>query len=499
MDRDRNLRAVAERDEPWDVVVIGGGATGAGCALDAARRGFSVLLLEQHDFGKGTSSRSTKLIHGGVRYLRQGNISLVRESLHERGLLLKNAPHVVRKLEFVIPCYSFWQRVFYGIGMKIYDLLSGDHSFGNSQTIGRGETLKLLTNIDPTKLNSGVVYCDAQFDDARLLIDVLRTAETQDAVTLNYARVFALKKSESGRIDRVEFVDVETDKLYSVRARSVINATGAFCNSIQQMSDAETKTIVTYSQGVHVVFDRKFLPGDTAMMIPKTSDGRILFCIPWNDHVLVGTTDTPVESPTLEPAALESEIDFILETASNYLATKPTRADIRSVFAGIRPLIKDGVRTTSSLSRGHELFVDDAGLITITGGKWTTFRKMAQDAVDRSISVAGLEPRERKTENLKIEPPANCDDDTLLDPNFALTRGEVLRAVGDEMARTVEDVLARRTRILFTDARDAIDLAPAVAQIMASELGKDEVWIKKQLSGFSSLAQNYMPSAKADV
>ena len=494
MDRELNLRRVAERNEPWDVVVIGGGATGAGCALDAASRRLSVLLLEQHDFGKGTSSRSTKLIHGGVRYLRQGNISLVRESLRERGLLLKNAPHVVHKLEFVIPCYSLWQKAFYGVGMKIYDSLAGKSSIGRSQVLSRDEVLERLPNIESKGLKGGVLFYDGQFDDTRLLIDILQTAETHGAVVLNYARVSSLMKDEHGDVCGVEFDDVETKRSFPVRAKTVINATGAFSSAIQRMSEPAARSIVTYSQGVHIVLDRKFMACDSALMIPKTTDGRVLFCIPWHGHILVGTTDTPVESPALEPRALEREINFILETVSPYLSTNPTRNDIKSVFAGIRPLIKSGSKKTSSLSRGHELFVDTSGLITITGGKWTTFRRMAEDAVDKAMEIGRLEKRKCITFDLPILPPEKLNNRERLHSELEVTGADFLRAVKNEMARTVEDVLSRRTRVLFLDANAAIELAPKVARMMAEEFGRDEAWIDQQIQEFRSVAGGYLGS-----
>ncbi|MFL6466581.1 MAG: FAD-dependent oxidoreductase [Pyrinomonadaceae bacterium] len=499
MDRDQNLKRVAERTEPWDIVVIGGGATGAGCVMDAASRGLSVLLLEQHDFGKGTSSRSTKLIHGGVRYLRQGNISLVRESLRERGLLLRNAPHVVHKLEFVIPCYSRWEKIVYGFGLKVYDLLATKYSIGRSRILDRNEVLKRLPNIESNGLKGGVVYYDGQFDDSRLLIDILRTAESSGAVVLNYAWVLSLRKDENGNVCGVEFVDVETDESLSVRARVVINATGAFCSAVQKMSEPAAPPIVTYSQGVHIVLDRTFMPGDCALMIPKTSDGRVLFCIPWQDHVLVGTTDTPVNSLSLEPKALGSEIDFILETAGKYLSIRPSREDILSVFAGIRPLISKNSETrSSSLSRDHDLFVDDFRLVTITGGKWTTFRKMAEDAVDKALEIAKLESRKCVTADLAIMPPKTNGDKERLDDETDLTRGGVVRAISDEMARTVEDVLARRARTLFLNAQIALDLAPKVADIMAEQLGRDEDWVKRQIEEFRSVAVGYLQSGSRD-
>ena len=314
MNRDEILNRVRTWAEPWDIIVIGGGATGVGCAVDAASRGYDVLLLEQHDFGKGTSSRSTKLVHGGVRYLRQGNISLVREALKERGILLQNAPHVVHKQIFIVPCYSLWQKAFYGIGLKTYDFLAGKYSLGRSRILSKPETIELLPTVCQDRLSGGVLYYDGQFDDTRLLIDLVKTAHKVGAAVLNYARVNSLTKGADGRIVGVEFEDAETGEIFSVSAKSIINATGVFCDAVRSMADGKAKPVMKFSQGIHLVFDRKFLPGDNAVMIPKTSDGRVLFCIPWLGATLVGTTDTPVDFAKLEPSALETEIDFVLDT-----------------------------------------------------------------------------------------------------------------------------------------------------------------------------------------
>ena len=493
MDRDKILGRVRSRTDPWDIIVIGGGATGVGCAVDAASRGCDVLLLEQHDFGKGTSSRSTKLIHGGVRYLRQGNISLVRESLKERGILLRNAPHVVHSQEFIVPCYSLWQKVFYGIGLKIYDLLAGKYSLGRSRILSRNETVKMLPTARVEGLSGGVLYTDGQFDDTRLLIDLVKTADTHGAAILNYAKVRALRKDARGKIAGIIFESVETGETFAVSAKAVINATGAFCDSVREMSGRQAKPVVTFSQGIHLVFDRKFLPSESAVMIPKTSDGRVLFCIPWLGYTLVGTTDTSVDSAELEPVALESEIDFVLETVRKYLTEPPSRADILSVFAGIRPLVKNGdVTKTSSLSRGHDLFVDNSGLVTITGGKWTTYRRMAVDAVNKAAEIGSLELRECVTETLEITASQTGNVGERLHPHLPYTQDDVIRAVRSEMAVTVEDVLARRTRALFLNARAAIEIAPMVAEIMAKELGKDNDWIEKQVEDFTGTAKTYL-------
>lgn len=500
MDRSETIARVKKRSTPWDIIIIGGGATGVGCALDGASRGHDTLLLEQHDFGKGTSSRSTKLIHGGVRYLKQGNISLVREALKERFILLKNAPDVAHIQQFVVPCYGFWDKFLYGCGLKIYDLLAGKYSIGASRILSATETLRILPNIYQEGLRGGILYRDGQFDDTRLLVNIARTATANGASLLNCAKVTSIAHDTSNRVTGVEFTDTLSGENLSVAGKAVINATGAFCDSVRSMSDKTAKPLVTFSRGVHIVLDNRFLSSDVALMIPKTSDGRILFCIPWHGYVLVGTTDTLVDSAVLEPEASAAEIDFILDTAADYLTEIPRRSDILSVFAGIRPLIKSSKSTkTPSLSRGHDLFVDETGLITITGGKWTTYRRMAQDTVDRAIDVGKLDPRPAVTTNLAILSPANDFlDKELLNLNLQYTVGDVIRAVRSEMAQTVEDVLARRTRILFLDARTALELAPKVAEIMATELGKDNEWINEQLQSFRTVAANYLPKSRGD-
>jgi glycerol-3-phosphate dehydrogenase len=492
--RSEIIERVREHPAVWDIVVIGGGATGVGCALDAASRGYDVLLLEQHDFGKGTSSRSTKLVHGGVRYLEKGQISLVREALRERSILLRNAQHVVHSQTFVVPCYSFFQKVYYGLGLKIYDLMSGKDSFGRSSVLSRDETIKMLPTIAKTGLVGGILYYDGQFDDARLLTDLVITANAAGAAMLNYAKVVSLKKNDTGKVKGIEFTDVQSGETFSVTSKVVINATGAFCDAVRSMSNDAAKPIVTLSQGIHLVFGREFMPSDTAMMIPKTSDGRVLFCIPWHGHTLVGTTDTPIDLAELEPRALEAEIDFVLETVGQYLEPKPTRSDILSVFVGIRPLVKDGsAKKTASLSRGHMVEIDSAGMITITGGKWTTYRLMAEDAVDQAARVGGLARQLSKTKSLKIMAPvvAISDAGDRLHPDLPYNHDDFDRAVNSELAQTVEDVLARRTRALFLNARAAIEIAPKVAEIMARELGKDKDWIDDQLEDFRKTAQGY--------
>ena len=391
MNKQSMIERLRSHREPWDMVIVGGGATGVGVAVDAASRGYDVLLLEQSDFGKGTSSRSTKLVHGGVRYLEQGNISLVMEALKERGLLLQNAPHLVSNLGFVVPNYDWWEAPFYGIGLKMYNLLAGKYGFGSSEILSREETLQRLPTIKTEGLRGGVVYFDGQFDDSRLLINLATTAAEQGATLLNYTRVTGLTKDAEGVVNGVVAMESESGDEITVQARVVVNATGAFTDDIRRQADPSVKPMISPSQGVHLVFDRAFLPGDTAIMVPHTSDGRVMFAIPWHNHTLVGTTDTAIPGPVLEPIAQEQEIEFILKTAALYLAKAPARDDVLSVFAGIRPLVKSGDGgNTSALSRDHTIHIDNSGLLTITGGKWTTYRHMAEDCVNQAAMLARL-------------------------------------------------------------------------------------------------------------
>ena len=510
----RTLRERAQQNVPWDIVVVGGGATGVGVAVDAAARGLSVALLEAHDFGKGTSSRSTKLVHGGVRYLEQGNIPLVMSALKERGLMRQNAPHLVHDLAFIVPNYSWWEAPFYGVGLKLYDLLAGKYGFGASKLLSKEETLERLPALEPEELRGGVVYFDGQFDDARLLIHLAMTAADHGATLVNYCPVTGLQHDADGYVNGVTARDDETGETFEIAARMVVNATGVFTDSIRRMADPAAEQFVVTSQGIHLVFDRSFLKGDTALMVPKTSDGRVLFIIPWHGHAVAGTTDTPVDAPSLEPRPLEEEIEFVLETASRFLVRPPTRKDVLAVFVGLRPLVK-GEGKTSALSRDHVIHVDTSGLLTITGGKWTTYRHMAEDTVDHAITLGKLTDSECTTKNLHIHGYVEdsaalgslevygsdaaairtlAEDPALavqLDPALPYIAAEVIWAARAEMARTVEDVLARHTRALFLNAEAAIAMAERVAWLLAAELGRDEAWVAAQVSEFRTLAQQY--------
>jgi glycerol-3-phosphate dehydrogenase len=503
---------------PWDFIVIGGGATGAGVAVDAASRGYSVLLLERSDFGKGTSSRSTKLVHGGVRYLEQGNISLVMEALEERGILRQNAPHLVSNLPFIVPNYDWWEMPFYGLGLKLYNLLAGKYGFGESSILSREETLRRLPTIRTDGLRGGVVYYDGQFDDSRLLVNLLQTAASHGATLLNYAEVTGVTLASDGTVDGVIARDGESGAELSGRAHVVVNAAGPFADGVRRLADPAIAPLIAPSQGIHLVFDQSFLPGHSAIMVPHTKDGRVMFAIPWHSHTVVGTTDTPIAEPMPEPRALENEVGFILETASLYLHKAPTRDDVLSVFAGIRPLVRSGSsRITSALSRDHTVHIDPTGLLTTTGGKWTTYRHMAEDTVDRAAELGGLVARPCVTKTLRIhgfhEGTAHTDplsvygsdatpireiartDASLarpLDAELPYTGAQVVWAAREEMARTLEDVLARRCRALFLNARAAVRMAPAAASLLARELGRDAAWEQSQIDRFKTLAAGYM-------
>lgn len=481
MNRDEMIARLADRSAGWDILIVGGGATGLGCAVDAAARGYRTALLEKGDFGQGTSSRSTKLIHGGVRYLQQGNIKLVRESLRERGLLLRNAPHLVHKLPFIVPAYTWWEPLFYGTGMKIYDALAGRERIGRSEFLSRAEVLRHVPTIAGDGLRGGTLYYDAQFDDARLAIALAQTAVGLGAVMLNYCAVAALLKS-GGHVAGVAARDVESQREFELPAKVVINATGVFTDSIRRLDEASAGELVTASQGSHIVLDREFLPGNTAIIVPKTDDGRVLFAIPWHGRTLVGTTDVPVSRASDDPRPSAAEIDYLLDHAGRYLARKPRREDIRSTFAGLRPLVRgEGTRNTALVPRDHTIVVSGSGLVTITGGKWTTYRKMAEKTITRAAEIAGLAQRECQTA-----------DTFLFKPEDARTIEELAtRAARSEMARTVEDVLSRRTRHLLLDARASLGLAPSVAEIVARELGKDAAWREEQLRQFACVAQNH--------
>lgn len=518
MDRNRMLAEIKANSKVYDFIIIGGGATGIGIALDAIARGYTVVLIEKSDFTKSTSSKSTKLVHGGVRYLEQGNIGLVREAVIERGLLAQNAPHLVRKQAFIIPAHHFFEEILYTLGLTFYDLLAGRLSMGRSKRISRKKTLQRISTIKPKKVSAGVVYYDGQFDDTRLAINSLQTAVEMGALVANYCNVMALLKDSEGKIKGVNVLDEESNETFEIRGKQIVNATGVFADDILKMDTPHARKIIAPSQGVHLVLDKSFLPGKDAIMIPKTDDGRVLFLVPWHNKVVVGTTDTPIEKESLEPIALDEEIEFILSTTARYLTKTPKRSDVLSVFAGLRPLAaakKEG-KKTKEISRSHKILASDSGLLSIIGGKWTTYRRMGQDLVDSAEKLQSWNHIPSKSEHLKIhgykldadyknplyfygsdeaEVLKLAEENNLkemISTSLKVNKAQVVWAVRNEMARSIEDFLARRTRCQLLDARESIKMAPQVAEIMAKELRKDKNWQHKQVANYIQITSNYI-------
>jgi glycerol-3-phosphate dehydrogenase len=507
-----------QADKVWDIIVIGGGATGLGVAQDAASRGYKTLLLEQSDFAKATSSRSTKLVHGGVRYMAQGDLLLVIEALHERGLMLKNAPHLTFNQEFVIPVYTLWDVIMYTVGLKFYDLMAGRLSMGKSYFINREQTRLRLPLLNSKGLKGGVVYHDGQFDDSRMAFALAESCARYEGIVLNYFKVTGLLKDERGKINGVSARDIDSGKEYNLKTRLVINATGVFADEISRLDDPESKTTIRPSQGVHIVLDKSFLRSNSAIMIPKTDDGRVLFAIPWYNEVVIGTTDTPLDKISLEPVALDEEISFILRTAEKYLVTPPKRENILCIYAGLRPLAAnpDNPASTKEVSRRHKITLSPSGLLTIIGGKWTTYRRMAEETIDRAIKTGLMDKAKCVTSNIKL---TTINTDNILkrlyiygdhyvdiekmisenpelgipvDPRLPYTSAEILWICRNEMPLKLEDILARRTRSLFLNARASAEIAPVVAGFMASEFGYDQKWQEEQVESYKELVKNYI-------
>jgi len=503
----------------WDICIIGGGATGLGAAIDAASRGYNTVLFEQTDFAKGTSSRSTKLVHGGVRYLQQGNIKLVMDALKERGTLKKNAPHLVKNQSFIVPNYKWWEGPYYGLGLKVYDWMSGNLGLGPSEWLSKEEVLERAPTLDPADLRGGVLYHDGQFDDARLAINMAQTAAAHGACLLNYCGVKGFNKT-AGKITGVQVKDQLSGKEYEVRCKAVINATGVFSDTVQHMDDAAKTKTITPSQGIHIVLDAAFLPGNSAIMIPHTDDGRVLFAVPWHKKIIVGTTDTAVKKIGEEPVAQAEEIDFIIQHIGRYLTKDPGIGDVRSIFAGLRPLVKAESKKTAELSRDHVITIAPSGLINILGGKWTTYRKMAEDVVNTAAINNMLPHKDCVTETLPIHGAQITDDysndyyyygsdqpaiealalqDVTLrekiHERLPYTKAAIAWAVQEEMCMTVDDALARRTRAILLDAKAAMEAAPAIAAFMAKLMNRDKKWEGDQIASFKKIVLNYIPLA----
>lgn len=518
MIRTEVLKAI-EKNPDFDVVIIGGGASGIGIALDSVLRGYRTLLVEKSDFTKGTSSRSTKLVHGGVRYLAQGNVKLVAEALRERGYLRKNAPHLVKNQEFIIPNYRWWEGIFYTIGLTLYDLMAGGFSFGKSRHLSLSKTKSDLPGIKEKGLKGGVLYHDGQFDDSRLAIDILHAVFDKGGFAINYFEATGILKNSDGKVSGITATDQTSSKSFEIQAKVVFNATGVWVDDILKLDHPETGKLVVPSQGVHLILDKKFHPGPYALMIPKTEDGRVLFAVPWIGHVLVGTTDTPLDYALDEPIALNKEVDFILKTAGLYFKHRPKKKDVKSVFAGLRPLAapKNESSKTKEISRSHKILVSESKLITITGGKWTTYRKIAEDAVDIAIQNSLLKNSPCSTKNFRISELSQLPDEYLFvygvrskqihnliieNPKLGIkfhndlpyTPAEVIWICRNEMVNKLEDMLSRRLRALFLDAKISQSIAKDVAVLMGKELFWTDEKIKSEVENFKSLANNYILS-----
>lgn len=516
-ERSEILRRLEQQGEPWDVLVIGGGASGLGTAVEAASRGYRTALIERFDFAKGTSSRSTKLVHGGVRYLEQFNITLVMDALRERGHMLRNAPHLVHNLQFVVPAFDYFSLPYYGFGLKVYERMSGRLSLGASKLLSRERTVQMLPGIADRGLRGGILYHDGQFDDARYAISLLRTFQDLGGVAVNYVEATGLLK-QGGKIVGVRARDCEEDVPFDLQAKVVVNASGVFTEEVLAMDGVAGESLLAVSQGTHFVLPHSFLPGTAALMIPKTADGRVLFAIPWHESTIVGTTDVSVAGPSVEPRSMAEERTFLLEHIARYFGRRPRAEEIQSMWSGLRPLVRKGGGATSKLSRDHTILVSESGLVTVTGGKWTTYRRMGEETINHAVEVAGLAKTASRTLDLKLHgwtddsaamPEADrvygadlpllqslSDNDAtlvgLLHPRLPYRLREVVWAVRYEMARTVEDVLARRTRALFLDARAAMEAAPVVADLLAKELGRSDMWRNRDLQQFANLANGYI-------
>jgi len=501
---------------PWHVIVVGGGCTGIATALDASARGYRTLLVERGDFTGGTSSRSTKLIHGGVRYLRQGCVQMVYRALGERWRLRRNAPHLVRSLSLVVPAYRWWEQPWYGAGLKVYDALAAGRGLGRSRLLSRRKCLNRLSTLRERGLRGGVLFHDGQFDDSRLGWALVRTAANLGCVPLNYAEVTGLVES-SGAIRGVRVRDRLGGAEWVARGAVVVNATGPFADALRAMDEPGPGPGVVLSRGAHIVVSSAFLPGETALLVPSTDDGRVLFAIPWHGHVVIGTTDVPVANASREPVPGDEEVDYLLDHAGRYLARPPGRADIRSAWAGLRALVPEGSgENTAALSRDHRVSVSRRRLVTVAGGKWTTCRRVGRDTVDMAADAGGLSSAQPVTANLRLygyttrrdllDPwrvyGAQADSvrdmrdedprlGELMHPGLPYRLGQAAWAARHEMAVRVEDVLARRTRALFLNAKAAAGAASGVARVMAAELGRGDDWVAAEVRAFQELAEGY--------
>ena len=503
----------------FDLCVIGGGATGSACALDAQLRGIRTVLLEAGDFAGATSSAATKIIHGGVRYLKEAikgadlqEYHVLVRALHERVRMLENAPHLTGKLEFLVPGYHWIDVAYLDVGLKIYDWLAGPGRISPSKYLSQEETLKRMPGLNQNGLVGSVAYADGQFDDTRYNITLVQTFSEAGGNTLNYARVTDFKREAGGKISGVVVKDQLTEETFTVNAKAIVNATGPVSDSIRQLATAAVQKRMRPSKGAHILLPLDVFPTEDALLIPKTEDGRVLFAVPWGGRLLVGTTDEEV-TPETELVVTKGDVDYLLRHLNQYLAHPVTPDDIVSGFAGARPLVgSDDGGDTKKLARDDVIEVDPAsGLISIMGGKWTTHRAMAEDTIDRVQQVLGSPDAISQTRNYVLCGGKGFTDDywntlcrqyglpaktahhlaakfgtaaekvlALVIENAALRdpileahpaiKAEVVYAVRHEMAATIEDVLARRIGMQLYSWRDAIQAAPVVGSLIAQEL-----------------------------
>ena len=541
--RSATVRALKRAQEPCDVLVIGGGATGAGCAVDAATRGLSVTLGEGEDFGAGTSGRSTKLVHGGVRYLEKavfqldpGQLKLVFEALQERKTLLNNAPHLTRALPIATPCYEWWEVPYYWAGMKAYDLVAGSQGLTMSSFARAGsmksqfpQLTQMRTDIGEKSMKGAIVYYDGQFDDARLNVALACTAAHAGAAVVNYTRVVKFHK-DGDRISGVRARDMLTGSEYDIYAKTVINASGPFTDELRKLSDDKAEEIMMPAAGAHLTLPAYYCPSDLGLIIPKTKDGRVVFVLPWLGACIAGTTDTKCDV-TMTPSATKDEVDFILESIAPYLKVETRRSDILSAWSGIRPLAADpGAKNTENMSRDHVIAVEKDGMVTVTGGKWTTYRRMAEEAVDKAIETGGLsgEAGKCRTHALGVVGAHGYTNDLFVQvaqrggssfggtpdesvakhlahsygdralvvadlaayshlskrlvPNHPVIEAEVVYAARAEYCQTAIDFLARRTRLAFLDVDAAEKALPRVVALLGAELNWSYIRRRRELA-----------------
>ena len=518
MNREDHVNALKNND--FDMLIIGGGATGAGVALDAASRGLKTALVERDDFAAGTSSRSTKLIHGGVRYLEAAvkhfdrtQFNLVRDALKERAILLEIAPHLARPIPLVTPIYNLLEVPYVMTGLKLYDWLAGKANLTPSRFVDAHEALNRFPMLKAEGLRGGVIYYDGQFDDARMNVSIALTAAEQGAKVANHVEVTDLLK-ENGRVSGAWLRDTLTGDTFEVAAKVVVNATGPFADKVRQMDDPDAKPMLSASSGVHIVLDERFSPPETGLLIPETEDGRVLFLLPWLGHTLVGTTDQPADIQP-NPKADEDDVEYILRHIHRYFSIPVDRSDVKATWSGLRPLVSDpNAADTAKLSRDHVINISDSKLLTIAGGKWTTYRKMALDTVNEAQKLGDLggadEPKTAKIKLVggeaysasaagQLQEDYGLESDVAsylnraygdrapkladlaqnglgerLVPGHHYLNAEVVYGAREEAARSTVDILARRTRLSFLDTEATSNAIPKVSKLLAEELGWDD-------------------------